>query len=171
MRDRFIIAEKSYTSVTMPPGQRQRLLVHKRYFIIAAIVVVSLIVAWLATRAVLNVENPLYVVSSESMLPALEVGDVAVIRNGPGYSFGDLKIGDIIVFHTDDAGGRVIIHRIVEIYSDSQTGNRLVKTKGDNNPQSYEAFDYPIREEDYYGKVVGVIPKVRTLAAMNNQRG
>jgi hypothetical protein len=64
------------------------------------------------------------------------------------------------------------VHRIVEIYQDDNNNNnnnnrvteereeRLIKTKGDNNPVSYEVLDYPIREADYYGKVVSVIPKV-----------
>ena len=152
----------------MPHAQWQWLLAYKHYIMTVALVVASLTLAWLAMRAVLNVENPVYAVYSDSMVPALETGDVAIIRNGPGYSFDDLKADDIIIFHTDDAGGRVIIHRIVEIYSDAETGERLVKTKGDNNPQSYEGFDYPIREKDYYGKVVGVIPKIAILSANLN---
>ena len=55
------------------------------------------------------------------------------------------------------------------MYADGQTGERLVKTKGDNNPESYEGFDYPIRENDYYGKVVGVIPKVGLISRLVNQ--
>ncbi|WP_415280968.1 signal peptidase I [Candidatus Nitrososphaera sp. FF02] len=144
------------------------MLAHKHYLMAVALVVASLALAWLAMRAALNVENPVYAVYSESMVPALELGDVAIIRNGPGYSFHDLKAGDIIIFHTDDAGGRVIIHRVVEIYADVQTGERLVKAKGDNNLQSYEGLDYPIRENDYYGKVVGVIPKIAILSANLN---
>ena len=163
--DRFITAQNPCTYTGMRHAQRQWLLAHKHYLMAVALVVASLMLTWLAMRTALNVENPLYAVYSESMVPALEVGDVSIIRNGPGYSFHDLKTGDIIIFHTDDAGGRVIIHRIVEIYSDTQTGERLVKTKGDNNPQSYEGLDYPIREKDYYGKVVGVIPKIAILSA------
>ena len=87
-----------------------------------------------------------------------------------------MHVGDIIDFHTKDAGGRTIVHRIVEIYhADNATNNsssnrstgveeegeeRLVKTKGDANPVSYEILDYPIREADYYGKVISIIPKI-----------
>ena len=55
------------------------------------------------------------------------------------------------------------VHRIVEIYHEDGEGEgreRLVKTKGDNNLISYEVLDYPIREADYHGKVVSVIPKI-----------
>jgi signal peptidase I len=80
--------------------------------------------------------------------------------DGSALSFSDLQVGDIIVFHSEDGGGRTIVHRIVEIYQDNESRERLVKTKGDNNPVSYEVLDYPIREADYYGKVISVIPKV-----------
>jgi signal peptidase I len=91
------------------------------------------------------------------------VGDLVVLRNGvdgSAFSFSDLQFGDIIVFHSEDGGGRTIVHRIAEIYQDDESRERLVKTKGDNNPVSYEVLDYPIREADYYGKVISVIPKV-----------
>lgn len=111
-------------------------------------------------------ENPFYVIPSESMIPTLNVGDVVVIRNSPGFAFQDVKVDDIIVFHTDDGGGRTIVHRVVEIYSDSDTGERLLKTKGDNNPISYDHFDYPIKKADYYGKVIAVIPKIGLLSTI-----
>ena len=39
-------------------------------------------------------------------------------------------------------------------------GERIIRTKGDANPYSIRYLDYPIREENYIGKVVYVIPKV-----------
>ena len=62
------------------------------------------------------------------------------------------------MFHSNDGRGRTIIHRVVEIYSEED--QIILKTKGDANPQSYEGMDYPISEEDYYGKVISVIPKI-----------
>ena len=97
------------------------------------------------------------------------MGDVVIVKDGGGYSFDDVKRGDIIIFHTNDGGGRTICHRVVQIYSDSQTGERLLKTKGDSNPKSYENFDYPIRKQDYYGKVVFVVPKVGILSTILKQ--
>jgi signal peptidase I len=85
-------------------------------------------------------------------MPTLMVGDIVVLRNGAdgsGFSFSDLKIGDIIVFHSEDGGGRTIVHRIVEIYQDDEGGEMLVKTKGDNNAVSYEGLDYPIRKRGH----------------------
>lgn len=145
-------------------SKRGSILERKRTLYAVAIVIVGLVVIWFGLRAGLSVENPFYVVPSESMQPALNVGDVVMIRGGIGHSFDDVRAGDIIVFHTDDGGGRTIVHRVVEIYSDGSTGERLLKTKGDNNPESYEGFDYPIAEEDYYGKVIAIIPGVGILS-------
>ena len=143
-------------------------------YILIGIALVAIV--WLGLRFLLQTNNPFYVVSSESMIPTLMVGDLVVLRNGAdgsGFSFSDLQIGDIIIFHSEDGGGRTIVHRIVEIYQEAEEPDtdiqrtaevgeeeRLVKTKGDNNPVSYEGLDYPIRETDYYGKVISIIPEV-----------
>lgn len=142
------------------------------------IVIAVVAIFWLGLKVVLQVDNPFYIVSSESMVPTLMVGDIVVVRNGHsgisgggGFSFSDLQVGDIIVFHTEDESGRTIVHRVVEIYHENDDddnnnnstegrGERLIKTKGDANPVSYEGLDYPIGESDYYGKVIFVIPKV-----------
>lgn len=142
----------------------------KKPLVYAAISIVGILVFWLGARAVLAVDNPFYIVPSESMVPTLNIGDVVVIRNGAeGYTFDDVQLGDIIVFHTDDGGGRTIVHRVVEIYADVQSGERLLKTKGDNNPESYDGLDYPISREDYYGKVISVFPKIGSLGTALQQ--
>lgn len=131
--------------------------------IVSGIIIVLVVFGgWFAIKSYLSVENPFYVVSSESMVPSLQRGDGVIIRNGDGFSFGDLQTGDIIVFHTNDGGGRVIIHRIADVYFD-KNNHKVVKTKGDANPQSYEGLDYPIVESDYYGKVIFTIPKIGAL--------
>ena len=61
------------------------------------IIVVAVAVIWLGLQAVFGTSNPFYVVSSGSMIPALEVYDVIVVEgNTP---FDDVKKGDIIVFY------------------------------------------------------------------------
>jgi signal peptidase len=154
----------------MPDKENKGFKIPKRKLYAAAIGIVALLVFWFGLRTALAVDNPFYVVPSESMVPTLNVGDVVVIRNGPDFTFDDVKVGDIIVFHTDDGGGRTIVHRVVEIYYyDLQNGDRLLKTKGDNNPQSYEGFDYPIEKKDYYGKVISIIPKIGLLSTTLRQ--
>jgi len=153
-------------SMSIKSSKRTNFISNEVKYVVIAVVVIAII--WLGLRFFLQVNSPFYVVSSESMVPTLQVGDLVVLKNGPsGFSFNDLQAGDIIVFHTEDGGGRTIVHRIAEIYhgdnatkEGAQADERLVKTKGDNNPVSYEGLDYPIRETDYDGKVILIIPKV-----------
>jgi len=119
------------------------------------IIIIGVAVVWLGLRVAFATENPFYVVSSESMVPTLNVYDVIIVRNGS--TFDDLKVGDIIVFHSPSDYDRVIVHRVVKIQSGSE---KIITTKGDNNPASIPGIDYPITKREYIGKVVFVIPKL-----------
>lgn len=119
------------------------------------IVVAGVAIVWLGLRVAFDTNNPFYVVSSNSMVPTLEVNDVLVVRDGGSWNA--LKVGDVIVFDRPDGEDRVIVHRIVEI-DDRPDGERIVRTKGDANPASIPGTDYPIREENYIGSVVYVMP-------------
>jgi signal peptidase len=79
-----------------------------------------------------------------------------VVRDGD--SFKDLKVGDIIVFDRPDGADRVIVHRIAEIFDDTEGNHQIIRTKGDANDGSIPGTDFPIREDDYIGKVAYVIP-------------
>ena len=108
--------------------------------------------------------NPFYVVISQSMVPNINVGDLLIINHK--IAFDDLKIGDIIVFTTpgtDDKGNhRVFVHRIVEINQTTadDDNSKTIRTKGDANPASIPKADYPIKKQNYIGKVKYVIPKI-----------
>ncbi|MGI0048407.1 MAG: signal peptidase I [Nitrososphaera sp.] len=104
--------------------------------------------------------NPFYVVSSGSMEPVLQINDVLIVRDGG--SWGDLKVGDIIVFNRPDGGDRVIVHRIADIDVDGD-GDITIRTKGDANPSSIPGTDYPITEDDYIGKVISVVPGIGVI--------
>lgn len=119
------------------------------------IVVAGVAIVWLGLRLAFDTNNPFYVVSSNSMVPTLEVNDVLVVRDGGSWD--RLKVGDIIVFNRPDGEDRVIVHRIVDI-DEGPGGERTVRTKGDANPASIPGTDYPIREEHYIGTVVYVMP-------------
>lgn len=119
------------------------------------IVVAGVAIVWLGLRLAFDTNNPFYVVSSRSMVPALEINDVIVVRDGGSWD--DLKIGDIIVFNRPDGEDRVIVHRVIEI-TENSSGEQVVRTKGDANPASIPGTDYPIREDNYIGTVVYVMP-------------
>lgn len=120
------------------------------------IVIIGVAIIWLALRIVFDTGNPFYVVSSGSMVPNLNVNDILIVRDG--NSFQDLKVGDIIVFDRPDGADRVIVHRVAEIFDDSEGNHQIIRTKGDANDGSIPGTDFPIREDDYIGKVAYVIP-------------
>jgi len=99
-----------------------------------------------------------YIVSSGSMVPVLEVFDVATVDyNTP---FENIKEGDVIVFYRPSDHDRTIIARVVAIIDDDPF---TVRTKGDANPASIPGTDFPITEEEYIGKVDTVIPQIGYL--------
>lgn len=120
------------------------------------IIGIGVAVVWVVIWASFG-SNPFYVVSSGSMEPVLKVNDVLIVRDGG--SWGDLKVGDIIVFNRPDGEDRVIVHRIIDIDEDSD-GDRTIRTKGDANPSSIPGTDFPIKEDDYIGRVVYVVPGI-----------
>ena len=120
------------------------------------IIGIGVLVVWLAIWFVFGA-NPFYVVSSGSMEPVLKVNDVLIVRDGGSWE--GLTVGDIIVFDRPVGGDRVIVHRIVDVDVDSDS-DRVVRTRGDANPASIPGTDYPIRQDDYIGKVIYVIPGI-----------
>ena len=124
------------------------------------IIVVAIAVIWLGLQAVFGTANPFYVVSSGSMIPALEVYDVIVVEGNTPFE--DIEKGDIIVFYSpklyEQGKERVIVHRVsLDMSTDAQ---KIVRTKGDANPSSIAGTDYPITEKEYLGQVEYVIPQV-----------
>ncbi len=124
------------------------------------IIVVAIAVIWLGLQAFFGTSNPFYVVSSGSMIPALEVYDVIVVEGNTPFE--DVEKGDIIVFYSpklyDQGKERVIVHRVsLDMSTDEQ---KIVRTKGDANPSSIAGTDYPITEKEYIGQVEYVIPQV-----------
>ena len=66
--------------------------------IIKDIIIVGIVVLviWVGLQVVFGTSNPFYVVSSGSMIPALQVYDVIVVEGNT--SFQDVEKDDIIVF-------------------------------------------------------------------------
>src|SRR5215510_3049941 len=122
-----------------------------------AIVSIGVIIIWAILHFIFPTGNPFYIVSSGSMVPALNVNDILVV--GDGNAFNDLRVGDIIVFHRPAGEDKIIVHRVSEIQTDSR-GERVIMTKGDANPESIPGTDFPIRLKNYIGKVKFVIPSV-----------
>jgi signal peptidase I len=92
--------------------------------------------------------SPLMVVSSQSMKPALNYGDLILMK---GERVDDVSVGDIIAFNVpspyDQVASSPTVHRVVEKLSEN--GEIYFKTKGDGNANA-DAWIVPA------GNVVGV---------------
>ena len=102
----------------------------------AARVILLILILFAATygsvevlRIVLRTESPLMVVSSGSMIPTLNVGDIILVR---GVDPSTITVGTIIIFHSPYDYQMPIVHRVFRIMNN---GNGLFfETQGDNNP-------------------------------------
>lgn len=145
-----------------------------RYFkyLLYLIPIAVLLLSYVSLIVVTGESYPFTIVTGTSMQPTILPGSVAMIDKIP---FNQLKTGDIIVFvpqiallyPCDGSPGSTltsespvpcyVIHRIVAITTDSH-GNRIVETKGDNNPSSILYIDTNINSSMYVGQVVMQFP-------------
>src|SRR5690242_8664982 len=130
-----------------------------RVILYVSIIITGIAITYLGI--VFGTSNPFYVVASGNMIPALNISDFVVINHN--IPFNNLRVGDIIVFKSPGSvipneQHETIVHRIVQIYTG--IGNEVIRTKGDANDDSISYIDYPIRDKNYIGKVVYVIPKL-----------
>lgn len=134
----------------------------RNFFLLIILIVISIMAMFiLGYEYIFKNSQQFYLVSSDSMKPNLNVNDLLYIERKTGFD--ELSIGDIIVFKppgTPPGGENIRIgHRIVEI-TNEEDGDRIIKTKGDATNQSIRLLDFPIREENYFGKVEYVIPQI-----------
>lgn len=115
-----------------------------------------------------NYEAPLYsayVIVSPSMHPTIKVNDAVIVKRKKAE---DIKKGDVITFVSTDTrtAGITITHRVIEILEDSD-GNKLFRTKGDNNNVADSSL---VRESDLSGKVIMKIPKIGYIQYFISQK-
>ncbi|ORZ39986.1 hypothetical protein BCR44DRAFT_1426043 [Catenaria anguillulae PL171] len=125
---------------------------------------------WKGLSVATNSEAPIVVVLTESMEPAFYRGDLLFLHN-PNRT---LDVGEIIVYKL--ANKEIpIVHRIVNVHTDSKENKQHILTKGDNN----NADDRGIFAESQRGKlwlsrdevmgvVGGYVPSVGYLTIMMN---
>jgi len=106
----------------------------------------------------LGVENPLFVVSSGSMIPAINIGDIILVQKATPTQ---VNLGDIVVFRDPYARLKApIVHRIVDIIVD-ENGNYKIATAGDAIG-SWDQFS-PWDASLLIGKVIMRIPYIGNL--------
>ncbi len=107
-------------------------------------------------RLVLRTESPLMVVSSESMVPTLNVGDIILVR---GFDPNAVTVGTIIIFHSPNDWDMPIVHRVIAV--DNQGGSIFFRTQGDHNG----APDvWMVPSDNLIGVYVAKIPYVGILS-------
>jgi len=104
----------------------------------------------------LSTESPLMVVSSESMVPTLNVGDIILVR---GVDPQQITVGTIIIFHSPSNYEMAIVHRVVQI--DNEGGEIFFRTKGDHNPGP-DGWQVPAK--NLIGVYVAKVPYVGLLS-------
>lgn len=134
--------------------------------IVIAVIVVVILSVNAGLQVALGTPIPVVVVTSGSMRPTLNVGDVCVIqRVSPDqYVVGDhySHTGDIIVFDATGiySGTEPVIHRIVNSTYDNASGHYWFTTEGDNNAYPDPG---PVEDSKVYGKVILTIPWIGNI--------
>lgn len=107
-------------------------------------------------RIGLRTESPLMVVSSESMVPTLNVGDIILVR---GIDAHQVTVGTIIIFHSPNNFDTPIVHRVIQV--DDEGNAIFFRTKGDHNPGP---DGWRVPAENLMGVYVAKIPYVGLLS-------
>ena len=131
------------------------------------LVILLFLIFWYGSIAYLNTESPYLVVSSGSMRPTLEVGDLIIVKWVPPSQLNAAPLnGDIIVYKSDE--GDLRVHRLIEMVP-SDKGGYLLTTKGDAN-------DWPLPDEinfsdkRYVGKVIARIPFIGHISLFTHTK-
>ncbi|MHA1793341.1 MAG: signal peptidase I [Promethearchaeota archaeon] len=140
---------------------------------LASIIIVGAIIggmvgSFFILKAAMNTPIPVVVVSSGSMEPTINEGDILFIKNVSAKDIQsgdhDARTGDVIVYETKGVWNHPIsepvVHRVInKSYHD---GKYWFICQGDANPVADPGYYPPVEipEDKVYGKVVGVIPKI-----------
>jgi len=127
------------------------------------LVILFFLIFWYGSIAYFNTESPYLVVSSGSMQPTLEVGDLIIVKRIPLLQLNAAPMnGDIIVYKKPN--GDLVVHRLVN--KTKIDGGYILKTKGDANTAS----DPPFPDQQYVGKVVARIPFIGHISLFTHTR-
>lgn len=138
---------------------------------VARLVLLAVVLLGVGTTAVMAVPGLVgadhsYVVESSSMSPAIEAGDVVVVRDVAPAA---ITTGDVISFEPPDDhqldGHERVTHRVVG--AETVDGVRHFETKGDANE---EADRTPVPATRVEGRVAFAIPYVGYLAVFAQTR-
>jgi len=131
---------------------------------ISILVLIALFfIFWYGSILYFNNKTPYLVVSSDSMRPTLEIGDLIIVKRiDPSQLYDAPMKGDIIVYRNKE--GELVVHRLIS-KTPTEDGY-LLTTQGDAN---YRADD-PFSDEQYVGKVIARIPFIGHISLFTHTR-
>lgn len=139
--------------------QRKKQTILDVFFIILIVLIYSLVLVIQKADIVEILGYQFYTISSESMSPKINKGDIVIIKKCKDI---EIQEGDIITFKADS---EVVTHRVKKV--NNEDGKVLYITKGDNNnaeDTSYVSYNQVI------GKMVKVIPNLGNIVLMLNSK-
>ncbi|APX01283.1 signal peptidase I [Arthrobacter sp. QXT-31] len=132
-------------------------------FVLLMVALFAALVLILAPKAT---GSQTYAVLTNSMAPKYSPGTYLVVKP---TAFSELQAGDVITFQLESGKPAVETHRIVG-FGTTQTGEKTLITKGDNNDTS---DPNPVREPQVNGKLFYAVPYAGYVANAlgNSDRG
>ncbi|CAN6564169.1 hypothetical protein ACFX2I_026107 [Malus domestica] len=133
------------------------------------LIVTSALIIWKGLICMTGSESPVVVVLSESMEPGFARGDILFLHMGAD----PIRAGEIVVFNVD---GRdiPIVHRVIKVHEDKDTGEVYVLTKGDNNFDDdrslYARGQRWLNRRHIMGRAVGFLPYVGWVTIIMTER-
>lgn len=116
-----------------------------------AVAIAAAFIVYQGFAFALGTSMPMVSVVSDSMLPALHVGDLMIVQRLDSYG-----VGDIVVYDLDRAWDECrqgpIIHRIIAVNTDG-----TYETKGDHNPRQLDC-EHSVRQSQIAGRARFAIP-------------
>lgn len=124
-----------------------------KYLLLITIVIISFRVALFSLKFVLGSEFPLVVVDGRSMEKTYYDGDLLLVKGVEDKN--NIRLGDIIVFYQPDNREKLIVHRVVQILSNTFVA---FKTKGDNVLTNPTPDPWTVSSADIIGVVWASAP-------------
>ncbi|XP_048441365.1 signal peptidase complex catalytic subunit SEC11A-like, partial [Pyrus x bretschneideri] len=119
------------------------------------LIVTSALIIWKGLICMSGSESPVVVVLSESMEPGFARGDILFLR----VSKYPIRAGEIVVLNVD---GRdiPIVHRVIKVHEQKDTGEVYVLTKGDNNDDDDRGLYAQGQQWLHRRHIMGFLPDV-----------
>jgi len=100
---------------------------NKKELVLWSLIVLEVLVGiYFLAPLVLNTITPFLIIKSDSMLPALKVGDIIVIR-GINKDSNLSQLQNKIIAYYNPVEGKIYVHRVIGVSGDN------IITKGDNS--------------------------------------